>query len=72
MGGTWCQGVEVRELLITKKKGGGDVSIKEKKRKREKEKESQEKQKEKITKKKLKRNDSIEGRSSSEQINCSP
>jgi hypothetical protein len=44
-------------------KKGGNVSIK---KKREKEKESQEKQNEKITKKKLKRNGSIEGRSSSE------
>jgi hypothetical protein len=42
---------------------GGDVSIKEK---REKEKESQEKRKQKITKKRFKRNGSIEGRSSSE------
>jgi hypothetical protein len=46
-----------------KNKRGGDVSIKEK---REKEKESQEKRKEKITKKRLKRNGGIEGRSSSE------
>jgi hypothetical protein len=46
-----------------KNKRGGDVSIKEK---REKEKESQEKRKEKIRKSRLKRNGSIEGRSSSE------
>ncbi len=46
-----------------KNKRGGDVSIKEK---REKEKESQEIRKEKIAKKRLKRNGSIEGRSSSE------
>ncbi len=46
-----------------KSKRGGNVSIKVK---REKEKESQEKRKEKITKKKLKRNGSIDGRSSSE------
>jgi hypothetical protein len=48
---------------VKKNNRGGDVSIKEK---REKEKESQEKRKEKITKSRLKRNGSIEGRSSSE------
>jgi hypothetical protein len=50
-------------FFLRKNKRGGDVSIKEK---REKEKESQEKRKEKITKKRLKRNGGIEGRSSSE------
>ena len=51
------------QVSSDKNKRGGDVSIKEK---REKEKESQEKRKEKITKKRLKRNGGIEGRSSSE------
>ena len=55
--------VKIKKEESDKNKRGGDVSIKEK---REKEKESQEKRKEKITKKRLKRNGSIEGRSSSE------
>ena len=57
-------------LLVNKQtkiqKRGGNVSIKEK---REKEKGSQEKRKEKIMKKKLKRNGSIGGSSSSELEN---